>query len=49
MIEIDLLLLKWIITFFTISLSKEYVLRIMDFLMISDFSGVAIICVAILA
>ena len=46
--EIDLLLIKWIVTFFTISLPKEYILRGLDFLMISDFTGMAIVCIAIL-
>ena len=41
-------LLKWIVTFFTISFPKEYVLRALDLLIVTDFTGMAIVCIAFL-
>jgi len=38
---------KWFISFFTFALNKEYVLRIFDYLMISDCFGMVYIALII--
>ena len=44
----ELWLTKWFISFYTTSLSKEYVLRIFDFLMISDCFGMIVVAIIII-
>lgn len=40
-------MIKWTISLFTLILTKQYLLRAFDYLMTQDFTGIAVVIIAI--